>query len=204
MKLYTISNFSTVKIILQNSFKNTKKYTIYCVKTEGSGYCQLAGRSIYCYANSLFSLNVSWARDSCMQMEHFHAHDDSEIDIWTTFWEEKQYNSTHCKNIAHCSGPNMVKSTIVHYVFRTLTLWNSLFRYNCHEWLRPDLEIPFSNSSNKHGTGKADEIFTEVWRDTFYTIAMWKFSENSRDSRRRLTYLFNGELYYLSPMNEKR
>ena len=100
--------------------------------------------------------------------------------------------------------PNMVKSTIVHYVFRTLTLWNSLFRYNCHEWLRPDLEIPFSNSSNKHGTGKADEIFTEVWRDTFYTIAMWKFSENSRDSRRRLTYLFNGELYYLSPMNEKR
>ena len=66
------------------------------------------------------------------------------------------------RNIAHCSGPNMVKSTIVHYVFRTLTLWNSLFRYNCHEWLRPDLEIPFSNSSNKHGTGKADEIFTEV------------------------------------------
>ena len=70
----------------------------------------------------------------------------------------KNSNSTHGKNIAHCSGPDMVKSTIVQYVFRTLTLWNSLFCY-CHEWLRPDLKI---RSNNKHGTGKADKIFTEI------------------------------------------
>ena len=57
----------------------------------------------------------------------------------------------------------LVKSTIVQYVFRTLTLWNSLFCY-CHEWLRPDLKI---RSNNKHRTGKADEIFTEIWRDSF-------------------------------------
>ena len=73
----------------------------------------------------------------------------------------KNSNSTHGKNIAHCSGPDMVESTIVQYVFRTLTLWNGLFRY-CHEWLRPDLKIRFSNSNNKHGTGNADEIFTEI------------------------------------------
>ena len=40
--------------------------------------------------NSLLSLKVSWARDSCLQMEDFHTHDDSEIDIWTIFWDEKQ------------------------------------------------------------------------------------------------------------------
>ena len=70
-------------------------------------------------------------------------------------------NSTHGKNIAHCSGPDLVKSAIVQYVFRTLTLWNSLSRY-CHDWLRPALKIGFSNSSNKHGTGEADLIFTEI------------------------------------------
>ena len=58
------------------------------------------------------------------------------------------------------------KITIVQCVFRTLTLWNSLSRY-CHECSRPDLKIHFSNSSNKHGTGKADEIFTEIWRVFF-------------------------------------
>ena len=57
-----------------------------------------------------------------MQMEYFHAHDDSEIDIWTIFWDDKQYNSTHDKNIAHGRDPDMVKSRIVQYVFRTLTL----------------------------------------------------------------------------------
>ena len=76
----------------------------------------------------------------------------------------KNSYSTHGKNIAHSSGPDMVKSTIVQNVFRTLTLWNSLSRY-CHKW--PDLKIRFSNSSYKHGTGKADEIFTEIWRDSF-------------------------------------
>ena len=30
----------------------------------------------------------------------------------------KNSNPTHSKNIANCSGPNMVKSTIVQYVFR--------------------------------------------------------------------------------------
>ena len=55
----------------------------------------------------------------------------------------------HGKNIAHGSGPDMVKinNIIVQYtyVFRSLTLLNS----SC-------------NSSNKHGNGKADEIFTEI------------------------------------------
>ena len=68
----------------------------------------------------------------------------------------KNSNSTHGKNIAHCYGPDMVKSAIVQYVFLTLTLWNSLFRY-CHGWLRPALKIRFSNFSNKHGTGEADD-----------------------------------------------
>ena len=81
----------------------------------------------------------------------------------------KNSNSTHDKNIAHGSGPDMVKSTIVQYVFRTLTLWNSLFRY-CHEWLRPDLKIRFSNSSNKDGTEKSDEIFT---KSDGIPLAMW-------------------------------
>ena len=75
-------------------------------------------------------------------------------------------NSSHDENFAHCSVPDLVKSTIVQYVFCTLTLWNSLSR-NRHEWLRPDLKIRFSKSSNKHGTGKADDIFTEIWRDSF-------------------------------------
>ena len=52
----------------------------------------------------------------------------------------EQYFGIKSKNIAHCSGPDMVKSTIVQYVFRKLTLRNSLFRY-CHEWLRPDAQI---------------------------------------------------------------
>ena len=69
------------------------------------------------------------------------------------YFRMKNSNSTHGKNIAHCSGPDMVKSTVVQYVFRTLTLWNSLSCY-FHEWLRPDLKIRFSNSSNKHWTGK--------------------------------------------------
>ena len=50
-------------------------------------------------------------------------------------------NSTHGKNIVHCSGPDMVKSTIVLYVFRTLTLWNSLSRY-CHEEIWRDSFSP--------------------------------------------------------------
>ena len=95
----------------------------------------------------------------------FYAHDDGEVDIWIGM---KNSDSTHGKNIAHCSGPDMVKSTIVQCVFRTLTLWNSLSRY-CHEsqCLRPNLKIRFRNSHNKHGTGEADEIFTEIWRDSF-------------------------------------
>ena len=95
-----------------------------------------------------------------MQMEHFHAHDDREL-ISEQYYGMENSNSTHRKNIAHRSGPNMVKSTTVQYVFQTLALWNSLFCY-CHKWLGPDLKIRFSVSSNKHGTGKADEIFTEI------------------------------------------
>ena len=59
----------------------------------------------------------------------------------------KNGNSTHDKNIAHCSCPNIVRinnrSICISYI---LTLWNNLFRYNnCHEWLRPDLKIRFGN-----------------------------------------------------------
>ena len=35
------------------------------------------------------------------------------------------------------------------------------------KWLRPDLKIRFISSSNKHGTEKADKIFTEIWQDSF-------------------------------------
>ena len=96
-----------------------------------------------------------------MQMEQFHAHDDIAKLISEQYVGMKNSNSTHGKNTAYCGDPDIVKSTLVQNVFRTLTLWNSLFRY-CHEWLRPDLKIRFSNSSNKHGNEKADEIFTEI------------------------------------------
>ena len=148
--------------LTQNIPKATISFhTIYCVKTDGSGYPQLAGSPIYWYVNSLYS---RWKFD-----EHgIHACKWNIFMRMTTakliseqYFGMKNSNSTHGKNIVHCSGPDMVKSTIVQYVFRTLTLWNSLFRY-CHEWLRPDLKIRFSNSSNMHGTGKAAEIFTEI------------------------------------------
>ena len=37
-------------------------------------------------------IKVSCARDSCMQLEHFHAHDylNLSFHIWTIFWDEKQ------------------------------------------------------------------------------------------------------------------
>ena len=47
-----------------------------------------------------------------MQMEHFHAHDDTStaklISELYFFWM-KNSNSTHGKHIAHCSSPNIVK-----------------------------------------------------------------------------------------------
>ena len=151
MKLYKILNFSNVKNNTAKLIQNIPRATI--------------SSPIYCCGNSLLSLKVSWARYSCMQMEHFHAHDDSEIDIWTIFWDEKQqfhawqeYRSWQQSRHGKINN----RSICISYTNAV----NSLSRY-CHEWLRPDLKIRFSNSSNKHGTGIADEIFTEIWRDSF-------------------------------------
>ena len=131
LKSEVVKNLSTVKTNIANPIQNIPTTTIsfhtICenwvftqyVKTDCSGYRQLAGSQIYCYANSLLSLKVSWTLDSCMLMEHFHMHDDSKIDIWSSeqFFGMTNSNSTHDKNIAHGSGPDMVKSTIVHCVF---------------------------------------------------------------------------------------
>ena len=85
--------------------------------------------------------------------------------------------------------PDMVKSTIIQYMY-FVHKRVGIVCFVCHEWLRSDLKIRCSISSNKHGTGKADEIFTEIWRDSF-SLRMLKFSENPiripRDSRRGLT-----------------
>ena len=111
---------SPLKIILQNSFKTLQELLPW-VFTENWRYRQLTGSPIYCYANSRLSLKVSWSRDS-MQMER----------TFSCAWRQRrQYlnNISGWKTviprivrISLCSGPKMVKSTIVQYVFRTLTL----------------------------------------------------------------------------------
>ena len=82
----------------------------------------------------------------------------------------KNSNScTHSKNIAYCSGPDMVKSTIVQYMY-FVHLRCGIVCFSCHDWLKPDLKIRCSYFSNKRGTGKADEIFTEIRRNFFLAL----------------------------------
>ena len=113
----------------------------------------------------------SWAPDSCMQLEHyyFHAHDDSELGwyIWTIFWD-KNSNSTHGKNIRslqrsrpkiqrwRISGPDLVKSTIVQYVFRSSNAVEVFFSaVVMSSFIRPDLKIRYSSNFSNW----------ESWRD---------------------------------------
>ena len=71
------------------------------------------------------------------------------------------------------------KSTIAQFVFRILTRWNSLFRYdNCHEWLRSYMKIHFSISSNNESNGR------KLTRFSLKSGRMWKFSKIPLESHK--------------------
>ena len=168
VKLYKISNFPTVKIILQNSFKTFKELhkfshnILHWVKTDGSRYCQLTSSPIYILLCLFATLLESFTSTGCM---HANGTFSCARRQRNCFGMKNSNSCTHSKNITHCSGPNQQLFNILYMYFVHKRC--GIVCFVCHEWLRSDLKIRFSNSSNKHGTGKADEIFTEIWQDSF-------------------------------------
>ena len=126
--LYNTNIAKLIQNIPRATSYHTSFHTIYCVETDGILLCRF----------TILSLKVSWARDACMQLEHF-----------SRAWRQRK---SYLDNILgwHKEIPRMtrtsqgsrhdkiMKSTIVQYVFHTLTLRNSS---SCFAIAMSDLRI---------------------------------------------------------------